>query len=298
MQIPEPVRRTSEIEDVTNLYFIHPVANRLTPLLARLGVAPNAVSIAGMLFGVSAGAAYFRYQDLRFAGAGFLLMIGWHVLDGVDGQLARLTRSQSETGKVLDGICDYVTFIAVYGSLAVRLSRHDGVLAWVLVIVAGICHAIQSAAYEVQRHEYDFWAWGRKSKDLLGSGAAAQPAASASPMSRLLRRLDRLYARVQFATVGFNIDFHERLASFVQSHPAQVAVIAQRYRAVFAKPVRRWSVLSANYRTLAIFVCAVLQIPAGYFLLEIVGFSAVLVVLSRRQRARHAWFLDAVWDLE
>ena len=37
-ELPDPVRRTLEIEDPTNLYFVHPIANRLTPLFARAGI--------------------------------------------------------------------------------------------------------------------------------------------------------------------------------------------------------------------------------------------------------------------
>ena len=155
VQSSEPVRRTQEIEDVTNLYFIHPIVNRLTPMFRDMRISANAVSVTGMMLGVLAGLAYSHYQDLRFACIGLALMIAWHVMDGVDGQLARMTRSQSETGKVLDGICDYVTFITVYAGFAVGLAHKYGDVAWVLVIIAGVCHAAQSAAYEAQRQAYD-----------------------------------------------------------------------------------------------------------------------------------------------
>ena len=42
-----------------------------------------------------AGVAYAHYQDPRLTLAGFILMIAWHVMDGADGQLARLTHAQS-----------------------------------------------------------------------------------------------------------------------------------------------------------------------------------------------------------
>ena len=109
----EPARRLEEIEDPTNLWFVHPLSERLVPLLARAGVHPNAVSLAGMACGAAAGFSYHRVHDPRAVVAGFALMLAWHVLDGADGQLARVTGKQSPTGKVLDGVCDYVTFAAV-----------------------------------------------------------------------------------------------------------------------------------------------------------------------------------------
>src|SRR5882757_7865749 len=85
---PVPIRRTTEIEEITNLYFIHPLASRLVPFFARMRFTPNAVSVTGMLFGILSALAYYRYSDVRFAITGFALMIAWHVMDGADGQLA------------------------------------------------------------------------------------------------------------------------------------------------------------------------------------------------------------------
>ncbi len=268
------------------------MANRLTLLLRDLHIPPNAVSVAGMLFGLLAGFAYFRYEDPRWASAGFILMIAWHVMDGADGQLARLTHAQSETGRVLDGICDYVTFIAVYTSLALALSRQHGDLVWLLVVMAGACHAVHSAAYEVQRQEYDFWALGRGSKDILGAAAPPPDATSVPPTPRILRLLGRLYAKVQFLLIGSTLDFHERLDERLRSQPERTAAVRRRYRQVFAQPVRRWSVLSANYRTLGIFIFAMLKVPLYYFFFEIFGFSIILAALAYQQRWRHVSFLN------
>ena len=274
----EPVRRRSEIEDVTNLLLIHPVANRLTVLLARLHVRPNAVSVAGMLCGIAAGVAYFHSRNSTFAIAGFALMIAWHVMDGADGQLARLTRRQSESGKVLDGICDYVTFIAVYIGLALQLSGQHRGWTWAVVIAAGACHAVQSAAYEVQRQDYEHFGWDR---------AATRQAPSRSG-SRAFGLMYRLYAGVQSR---FGTRFHRKLEEVLSERPERAGVIRGRYRQTFAQPVRRWAILSANYRTVGIFLCALLKVPVLYFCFEITGFSLILAVLMHRQRVRQARFL-------
>jgi phosphatidylglycerophosphate synthase len=290
MEPTEPVRRTSEIEEITNLYVIHPIASRLTPLFARLHIHPNAVSVAGMVFGILAGAAYAHYQDWRYATAGFVLMIAWHVMDGADGQLARLTHSQSEFGKVLDGICDYVTFIAVYTGLAVTLARQYGDWVWSLALCAGACHAVQAAAYERQRETYDLWGRARKPAAPASLDPAPEEAArtSAGGFAALLHRL---YARAQRLGAGDAREFNKGLSEALALQPEQSAAIRQRYREVFAPQLRRWSVLSANYRTLGIFVCALLKAPLYYFGFEIIVFSALLIVLVSEQKARQALFL-------
>lgn len=287
---PEPVRRTAEIEELTNLYFIHPVASRLVPLAARMRISPNAVTLAGMLFGLLAAVAYYRYEDARFAVAGFLLMVAWHIMDGADGQLARLTQSQSQFGKVLDGISDSVTFLAVYAGLALALARRYGGGAYLLVVVSALCHAIQSASYERQRQEYERWGWGRKLEAPGESGAGARGArgvpgartqsARGPAINRPFEFLDRLfYLWLSFPTADITRKIRAGMTAALDRQPARAALVRERYRQVFAPLVRRWSILSANYRTLGIFVCALLGLPAYYFWFEILGFTALLALL-------------------
>ncbi len=298
MRNPEPVRRTAEIEEVTNSYVIHPIAGRLTPLLARLGVAPNAVSLAGMACGLFAGIAYYHYRDFASSVAGLVLMIAWHVLDGADGQLARLTQRQSQSGKVLDGICDYVTFASVYVCLAMAMNRDHGSWVWGLVSLAGICHAAQAAAYEVQRQDYEFWGLGRQAASIPELGDAANHVAAGSFAKRLAGRLHALYGRLQIAATGTDAPLRRRLAAILAGTPERTDAARSWYRHVFAPSVRRWSILSANYRTLAIFLFCAAKAPVGYFVFEIVGLGGVLAVLLSAQPTRYAIFFSGLADRE
>jgi hypothetical protein len=234
------------------------------------------VSLTGMACGILAGAAYGHFQDSWAVILGFVLMIAWHVMDGADGQLARLTNSQSEFGRLLDGICDYVTFIAVYAALGIALAKPDGALI-VIIALAGACHAVQSAAYEAQRQDYVFWAWNRGARP--ASIGADQP-----------RGLLGAYARLQ--GLGSDAGFDQALdARLTASTPAAAEVIRARYRERFAPALRHWSILSANYRSFGIFICAVIGRPMLYFGFEIIGFSLILLFLARRQTARRAGFI-------
>ncbi len=289
----EPVRRLSEIEDFSNLWVVHPVSNRLTPLLAAAGVHPNAVSLAGMACGAAAGVAYHGWRDPWLVGAGFTLMLAWHVLDGVDGQLARLTRTQSATGKVLDGVCDYVTFAAVYVGLASALAPGRGAWVWGLVVLAGGCHAVQAALYETQRQDYLFWGWGRRSAET--AAPAEDPAGRG--MARFAARLHRGYARVQAVGGGVSAGDRRRLAAALEARGSEAGAVRRLYRATFAGPLRGWSALSANYRTVALFGFALAGVPLWYFVWEIVGLGGVLGVLLVRQGGRYRGFfaeLDGV----
>ena len=220
-QSAEPVRRAAEIEEPTNLWLIHPIAGRLTLLFARWHIRPNAVSVAGMLCGVLAGMAYSQYRDVRCTIAGFLLMIAWHVMDGADGQLARLTHSQSPFGKVLDGACDHVTFTAVYLGFALTLSGQYGGWVWAVLALAGACHAVQAAAYEAQREQYNAWGWGRTPM------APSTPAAASAPL--LADLLHRPYAWVQRMIGATSVEFDEGLAAILSAQPENAGSIRRRW---------------------------------------------------------------------
>jgi CDP-alcohol phosphatidyltransferase len=274
----DPVRRTSEIEELTNLHVIHPVSAWLTRHFARLGIAPNAVSLGGMTAGILAGVAYHHDHDPRYAVAGFALMVTWHVLDGADGQLARLTGKQSHTGKILDGICDYVTFIAVYVGLALALARDHGGWVWPVILLAGFCHAVQSASYERQRQDYNFRGWGRG-----GSPLARSTARSGRRAGDLLFGL---YNRIEAMTSSVGTSgLDRRLSALLAAHPDRAAAIRRQYRDAAAPLLRRWAILSANYRTIGIFLCVLCRVPLAYFGFEIIGLTLILLLLLARQRA-------------
>lgn len=290
MQAPTSVRRTLEIEEFTNRVFIHPVAGRLVGLFARVGVTPNAVSLLGMACGIGAGVAYLHFDRPMCVFAGFGLMILWHVMDGADGQLARLTAAQSEVGKVLDGICDYVTFIAVYVALAIGLAARHGNWVWGVVVVAGLCHAAQAAAYEKQREEYELWGWGR---------GAAQPgrapgSGSRRGVTKLFRRFHRAYAGLQSLTSVPGDALRQQFLAGLASRPRQAAGSRDAYRRTFAPSLRYWSLMSANYRSIGIFLFALCGIPLWYFLAEIFGLSLVLVLLLVMQRTLYLRFCSGL----
>jgi CDP-diacylglycerol--serine O-phosphatidyltransferase len=283
---PVPIRRTTEIEEITNLYFIHPLASRLVPFFAQMRFTPNAVSVTGMLLGILAAFAYYRYSDVRFAITGFALMIAWHVMDGADGQLARLTQTYSYYGKVLDGISDTVTFLAVYTALAISLSHEYGNWMYALVALSAVCHAIQSASYEAQRQEYEYWGLGRKAQAPPRRNSPERDRDGPPVIRWLFDFLHRLFfVGLSFPTAGTARKFSETMTCALQAEPEHAALIRQRYRETLAPQLRSWSILSANYRTLGIFISALFKAPEYYFGFEIIGFSAALALLIRRQNA-------------
>ncbi|MCX8205242.1 MAG: CDP-alcohol phosphatidyltransferase family protein [Candidatus Nezhaarchaeota archaeon] len=80
--------------------------------LAHLGIAPNAVTLLGLI--VAAGCCYALYLGYLYLGLGLLALACF--IDVVDGALARASRKASSFGDVLDKVTDrYVEFALLLG---------------------------------------------------------------------------------------------------------------------------------------------------------------------------------------
>ena len=252
---PPHLLRDPRIEDPSNLWLIHPVARALLPPALTLRISANAISVAGLLFGVLAGAAYLHWTDWRFATLGFLLCLGWLVCDGLDGMIARATGTTSETGRILDGLCDYGVFIVVQVPIAYAIGTLE---AFVLGIVSGVAHAFQSSLYEGERARYH--------RRLRGEPPAnvAPPAANA-----LVRAYEAVTTSMDRAAAPL-----DRCIAQADDRPGLIA----RYRALAARPMRAQLPLTANARIIAIYLFCLAGDPRWFWWYEIIVLSLVACV--------------------
>ena len=269
--------RNQEIEEATNRLFIHRISTALIPLFIWLRVTPNFVSCLGALSGLAAAFFYYDYASPLSCVVGFLFMIGWHIFDGADGQLARRTGQTSALGFVIDGICDYATYTFVYVALAISLSQTLGLGVWIIVISSGVCHALQAAAFEMQREYYIRWTTDAEYERPLDQSIAESESATANVIARG-------YRLVQHAFRPLPMALEQRLKEQHLSPDARLGV-QENYRTHFKTTVLAWSFLSANNRTIALFLFCLAGQPLAYFLFEIVVLTLVmlsLIMLNKR----------------
>jgi phosphatidylglycerophosphate synthase len=148
------------MQDPLNHYIYHPLAWQLALRLARTPVTPNMVSVIGGGFVIAAAVAYAQPWWPFAALLGMALHMTWHVVDGADGDLARITGRSSPIGEMVDGLCDYASHVVLYLVLAWLLHYQIGHVAWVIAVVAGASHILQSNHVEVQRRQYQWWVYG------------------------------------------------------------------------------------------------------------------------------------------
>ena len=105
-----------------------------TRRLARTGITPNAMTIVCLALGLVA-AACFTSPARPWQIAGGILFLLHSILDGCDGELARLKFQESRLGGILDFWADNVVHVAVFSGFAVAWSTAVG-RSWPLVLGA------------------------------------------------------------------------------------------------------------------------------------------------------------------
>ena len=114
--------------------------------LLLLKLLPNLVSILALCSGLTA----IRYGIAGNFTLAVLLIGVAAALDGLDGRLARMLKSESAIGAELDSLCDFVNF-GVTPALILYMwgLRPETSLGWIAVLVYAVCCMLRLARFNV-----------------------------------------------------------------------------------------------------------------------------------------------------
>jgi phosphatidylglycerophosphate synthase len=123
-------------------FVLRRIAARLTPWAVRRGIQANAVTVLSALIGVVQGPCRSRSAPTRRLALGALLLQVSIVLDCVDGEIARVTRTRSPFGAWLDAATDRLKEYAALAGLAIAAGPHFWWVATAgMVVQTGPAHA-------------------------------------------------------------------------------------------------------------------------------------------------------------
>jgi phosphatidylglycerophosphate synthase len=92
------------------------LSTRFTPVLARLPLTANQITLASLLFGLGAGWC-MALAAWPAAIVGGVLLVVCYVLDNCDGEIARLKDQSSEFGRRFDNFVDWAVHTAFFAAL-------------------------------------------------------------------------------------------------------------------------------------------------------------------------------------
>jgi len=273
---PGSVSRPRELQDPLNFYFYHRLSNPLARLLAPTGISPNLVSVAGLLCLIGATFAFTRMAWPSNALTGMALMLLWHIVDGADGDLARMTGKASATGELVDGVCDYAGNIFLYFAFAFLADDVWGGWAWVFAVAAGASHIVQTNHAETQRRLYLWRAYG---VPWLRSARAEDDA--------LFERSSNWFTRYfGFWAVGYlwlsermtpGANPIDRALAAAEGDPGETERIRATVRAGYAPTMWLPMLLGANPKTFLIAGAILAGSPTWFFLAMIGPVNLILI---------------------
>ena len=158
-------------------FVLRKASTPLTALALRMRLTPNQISVFSLFVGLAA-ALCFATGSWGGLLAGALLMQASLIIDCVDGEVARFTRTFSDLGAWIDASSDRVKEYAAYAGLAAGAARtgHDiWLLASLVMIMQTVRHVGDYDFSRVQRIR-ESWVPARPIEDAGDGGAAGSGA--------------------------------------------------------------------------------------------------------------------------
>jgi phosphatidylglycerophosphate synthase len=270
------------LHDPLNRYLYHPLAARLARLLLPTGISPNAVSVVGGLCIWVAAAAYAGLAWPSAAAVGLFFHMLWHVVDGADGDLARLSGKSSPRGEMIDGLCDYAGHAALYLVFAAMLDDEIGWWAWPLGLLAAASHAVQTNHAETQKRSYMWWVYGVPwlKQAQAGEGSLREQTGSNAAFTGLVQLYLKVATEMSRGTARL-----DALVAEAADDPARLNAIRNLVRSKSKAALVMQKLLGPNYRTLLGGLSIALGSPLWFFLAEVLLLNALLLVSVRQHNA-------------
>lgn len=277
-----PPGKPPELQSFLNRNLFHPLARRLAVALSWTPVTPNMVSVFGAILVLSAGACYAGMSWPEGVIIGFALHMLWHVVDGADGDLARLTGRASPVGEMVDGACDYLSHAFLYLILATILDDHIGLWAYPLGLIAGFSRVAQANHAESQRRIYLWRAYGvpwLQQATSSGDDIFQRKGGIAGFFQGAGRAYVALANKLSPASPVI-----DRAAERAAHDPEAQRRLARLCRCAFRRPLFLQMVLGANPRTVLLGLSMALGSPLLFFLTEVTLLNLLLLASIREQR--------------
>ena len=315
--------KSIETEDWLDLHVIRPLCYYCAKGFNVFDIHPNTVTILSMIIGAGS-CVLFAHGSHYYEGAAglvlnllaILLLMVADILDCTDGQLARMTGKKSKVGRILDGMAGFVWFTPIYMGMVWRFYQHHSLefgwlgisdtpqnvyiataIVFVLALMsgfAGIAAQQRLADYYIQVHL--FFLKGEKGSELDNS---ARQQEIYDKMDSTTPRYERIFQKSY-------IDYTKKQEKSTPQFQRLMKKIKDKFGSADQLPqdvredihreslaIMPWNgLLTFNFRSFWLFLFVLIDLPAEFFLWEIIGMG----LLTEYVRRRHEGFCRRIAD--
>ena len=282
--------KSMDTEETIDVCFYRPIGYMWAVLCAKIGITPNAITIASIFIGVAAGIMFY-FPDMWMNIIGMLLLIWANSFDSADGQLARMTGQYSRIGRILDGLSGDFWFVAIYLAICFRVNATSEFFGeypwaiWAMAVAAGICHAKQAAAADYYRQFHLFFLKGEEGSELDSVEQLDKAYAEVPWKGHFWKKTTMFFYRNYTANQEVLTPKMQALRKSLRQRFGENAA-PQSFRDAFrakSKPLMKYTNwLSFNLRTIVLFCSLFAQMPWLYFAFELIVLNAMLVYMILR----------------
>lgn len=285
--------KSLDTEENIDLAFYRPIGYCWALLAKRLGVTPNAITIASIFIGLGAGVAFY-FNNLWINVLGMFLLVWANSFDSADGQLARMTKQYSRIGRILDGLSGDFWFAAIYVAICLRenvtsefFSAHTWVI-WLVAVVSGLCHAKQAAMADYYRQLHLYFLKGEEGSELDSTAKLAEKYATLSWTRDFWAKITLFFyknytSNQEVMTPAMQAMRRELAARFPDGRVPQS--FRDEFRRLSLPLMKFTNILSFNWRTIALFASLFVRMPWLYFAFELIVLNGLLVYMVRRHES-------------
>lgn len=291
--------KSMDTEEWFDLHFHRPLGFLWAKFFAKLGVSPNAITVASIFMGVAGGIMlYFHQPHLAWLNWVGMLLITWaDTFDSADGQLARMTQQYSRMGRILDGVSGDFWFAAITFALVFReLDFGDSLLGnyfashqwqiWALAILSGLSHALQAAIADYYRQFHLFFLKGQQGSELDSVSKLDEQYKRMDWGMNFWSKLPLFFYRGYTANQERMTPNMQRLCAALKQRYGEDGVPSQEFRDYFRQlslPLMKYTnILTFNTRIIACFIAVIINVPWLYFAFEVVVFNLLLIYMITR----------------
>ena len=113
-----------------------PISIKISELLLKTKITPNQISLISFIIGLF-GALFFYFGDYVFLVFGGILVQMSSIIDGCDGEVARLKLVESKYGGWFDAVMDrYADAIIIFGMIHGHWILHNDIIIWTIGFMA------------------------------------------------------------------------------------------------------------------------------------------------------------------
>lgn len=262
------------IESIPDLFLFRPIAFILVKLLYYSPVTPNQVSVSAIIFGILSGINFSKGVPGSFALAGMFYGLA-HLLDCADGMLARIKKNGTPTGRIVDGLVDYIIGIAIFTGLGIGLSKMCFNLPapiWLVILLAAVSTTIQCILVDFYSSQFLIHVLGNRK-------SISREIADFTTELEKLRRQNCCY--FQRLLIRFYLGYSEIQRKYSRK---QRKYNPQQYYRMNKYLLRLWSMVGPSVNILILVISSFLFKPEIFLIYAIFIANGWIVLISLIQR--------------